>query len=199
MVRRRAKTLRCCSTPPHPCSHAPCRYDAHGVQPAFPFGHGLSYTQFGYSDLAIGAVPRGRQARGAAVRHRVSFALANSGKLPGAEVAQLYLGVPADGQPPKALKGFAKVALAPGESRKVELDLTARDLSVWNDDAHQWREVSGTFEVFVGASSRDIRLQSSLANRGPTVEEEEPRVDAALGNLPGRQVGHRGCCESVTV
>jgi beta-glucosidase len=127
-------------------------YDTHNVKPAFPFGHGMSYTTFGYSNLAVDAA-------GA----KITVDITNTGKLLGAEVAQLYLGFPASaGEPPKQLKGLQKLTLAPGTKQTVTFDLTDRDLSIWDITVHQWKKISGDYGVFVGASSRDVRQTGKL-------------------------------------
>eukprot|EP00413_Alexandrium_margalefii_P039480 CAMPEP_0204586102 /NCGR_PEP_ID=MMETSP0661-20131031/47296_1 /ASSEMBLY_ACC=CAM_ASM_000606 /TAXON_ID=109239 /ORGANISM="Alexandrium margalefi, Strain AMGDE01CS-322" /LENGTH=628 /DNA_ID=CAMNT_0051595715 /DNA_START=27 /DNA_END=1913 /DNA_ORIENTATION=- len=132
-------------------------YDAHGLQPRFAFGHGLSYTSFAYSGLKVST-------------STVSFTVKNVGTVPGSEVAQLYLGFPeAAGEPPLQLKGFKKTrALGPGQEQEVELKLLPRDLSIWDAGAHAWSLVHGSFKVMVGASSRDIRLRGELTVKGET-------------------------------
>ena len=126
-------------------------YDQHSFQPAFAFGHGMSYTSFRYDHL---------RASGGSVTLDVT----NSGTVAGAEVAQLYLGFPAAaGEPPKQLKGFVKTAvLAAGATQSVTFSLRGRDLSVWDVSAHGWAKQQGVFKVFVGASSRDIRATGSF-------------------------------------
>ena len=85
--------------------------------------------------------------------------IANTGKVAGAEVVQLYLCFPASaGEPPKQLKGFEKVQLAPGESATVHFKLTPQDLSVWDVQTHAWSVVRGKFGVFAGSSSRDPNM-----------------------------------------
>ncbi|WDF74577.1 glycoside hydrolase family 3 C-terminal domain-containing protein [Novosphingobium sp. KACC 22771] len=130
-------------------------YDAKGLTPLYPFGFGLSYTHFGFS--GIKATRRGD---GWQVRAQVR----NLGARAGAEVAQLYLAMPAAaGEPPRQLKGFARVELAPGEAREVSFALTRRDLSVWDDKAHAWKVPAGTMRVFIGNSSRDLPLSANLS------------------------------------
>ena len=81
----------------------------------------------------------------------------------GAEVAQLYLGFPASaGEPPKQLKGLKKLTLSPGEKQTVTFALKDRDLSVWDIVTHDWKKASGSFAVYVGASSRDIRQTGKM-------------------------------------
>jgi beta-glucosidase len=131
-------------------------YDAKGVAPLFPFGHGLSYTTFGYSNLAVGSVSPSGQVR-------VSFDLNNTGTLAGSETAQMYLGFPAlADEPPKLLKGFQKVTLAPGQARRVTFDLDWEDLAYWDSAVRAWVVAPGQFQVYVGASAGDIRLLGSF-------------------------------------
>ncbi|MBN2785451.1 MAG: glycoside hydrolase family 3 C-terminal domain-containing protein, partial [Pontiellaceae bacterium] len=132
-------------------------YDTRGIEPLFPFGFGLSYTSFSYGDLMVttGSEKGGPVAR---VRLRVR----NDGDRAGAEVVQLYVSDPECDvrRPAKELKGFARIALEPGEEREVEFLLGLQDLSYWSDAAGQWMADPGTFEILIGASSRDIRLQA---------------------------------------
>ncbi|NKJ42417.1 glycoside hydrolase family 3 C-terminal domain-containing protein [Novosphingobium sp. SG720] len=125
-------------------------YDAKRIAPLYPFGHGLSYTTFGYSSLTLV-----RDGQGWTVRVNVR----NTGRVAGDEVAQLYVAMPAAaGEPPRQLKGFARVSLPPGEAATVSFPLASRDLSYWDEAAKDWRMAKGTYRIAVGASSRDIRL-----------------------------------------
>lgn len=123
-------------------------WDQHGQTPLFPFGHGLSYASFETVGLGVR-----REDDGAVVRARVT----NTSDRPGTEVIQVYLGFPAAaGEPPRQLKGAAKLALAPGETRDVEILLDARAFQIWAPDADAWITPPGAFEVMLGRSSRDI-------------------------------------------
>ena len=131
-------------------------YDSKEVEPLFPFGYGLSYTSFEYSDLRV---PK-TFSDGMKLRIRVR----NSGEVAGAEVVQLYI---ADEQasvdrPVKELKGFDKVYLEPGESKVVEFTLDRSALSFFDEASHSWVAEPGDFQVLVGSSSRDIRAQASF-------------------------------------
>lgn len=140
-------------------------YDAAGRPVAYPFGHGLSYTRFGYRDLRV-AQSGSADAGDLAVA--VTCTVTNLGQRAGSEVVQLYVGDPVASvaRPPRELKGFTKLHLQPGEQRAVRFDLTARDLSFWSPAHQRWVLEPGEFRVAVGASSRDLRLQRRIAVRG---------------------------------
>jgi beta-glucosidase len=148
-----------------------CWYDANQITPLFPFGFGLSYTTFGYSNLTVGAASPSGQVQ-------IGFDLTNTGVLTGAEVPQLYLGFPAAaGEPPKLLKGFEKITLPPGQTQHITFNLNWEDLACWDIAARGWIVPPGVFQVMVGASSRDIRLTGSFTvNSVPSSD----RANAAL-------------------
>ena len=138
-------------------------YEHNNTKPLFPFGHGLSYSTFVYSNLTVKPVTDGG-AGSASPRFEVSFDVQNTGSREGADVPQVYVG---DGhakvpRPAKELKGFAKVSLRPGESRKVTIPLDARSFSYYDVAARQWRADPGDFEVLVGRSSERIELRGKL-------------------------------------
>ncbi len=129
--------------------------DAKKIEPLFAFGHGLSYTTFELSDLSI--TPASGDGKQVVVRCRVK----NTGEREGAEVVQLYVGDPQASvpRPPKELKGFQKVFLKAGEIKDVELTLGRRAFSFWDPATKDWKAEPGTFDILLGVSSRDIRLQ----------------------------------------
>ncbi|WP_440710904.1 glycoside hydrolase family 3 C-terminal domain-containing protein [Herbiconiux sp. YIM B11900] len=141
-------------------------FDSAGERVAFPFGHGLSYTSFDWSEPAV----ESDDAAGIEVRLTVT----NTGDRAGSEVVQLYVHDPVSSvfRPEQELRGFAKVRLEPGETDDVVLQLTPRDFSFWNTATHGWEFEPGAFELRLGRSSRDI-----LWRRTITLET----VDAGAG------------------
>jgi beta-glucosidase len=129
-----------------------------GKHPLFPFGFGLSYTTFSFSKLSAPA----SATSGSTVN--VSFDVTNTGKVAGAEVAQLYVSDPSAKaqRPERELKGFEKVRLAPGETRHVTLSLDARAFSYWDENAHKWAIDPGKFTIFVGDSSENTPLKADV-------------------------------------
>jgi beta-glucosidase len=133
-------------------------YDAQGQEPLFPFGHGLSYTTFACSNLQVQGVGAGR---------RITLRVRNTGQRAGAEVLQLYVGMPAAAaEPPQLLKQFQKVLLQPGESREVSMDLPDTALEIFDETRSAWTLVAGTYQLMVGVSSRDIRQHGEFTITG---------------------------------
>jgi beta-glucosidase len=130
------------------------------VQPLFAFGHGLSYSDFGYSDLSLIEVDSATGALFEAI-----FTVTNEGKRAGMAVPQLYVSDPEASVPraPKELKGFAKIDLQPGESRRVTLPLDARTFAFYDAEAGEWRAERGKYEISVGESSVMIVLEGSVS------------------------------------
>ena len=130
-------------------------YQTAGVPVAFPFGHGLSYTSFAYSDLTASA-------------DGVTLTVTNTGTRAGMEIVQLYVAKP-DAKifrPAQELKGFAKVPLRPGESRTVVIPLDDKAFRYWNTQTNRWEVEGGQYELRVGASSADIRLTAAVEVAG---------------------------------
>lgn len=134
-------------------------YEKNGTKPLFPFGYGLSYTTFKYANLKVTPVSA------ADAKYEVTLDVTNTGKRAGAAVAQVYVGVTntAVPRPPKELKGFAKVNLQPGETKKVTIPLNARSFAYYDVTAHTWKAAAGTYGVIVGSSSDKIELSTELA------------------------------------
>jgi len=128
-------------------------YDKAAVKPLFPFGFGLSYTTFRYSDLEVSPADKDSV--------KVSFVVTNTGNRLGTEVAQLYVSdthaaVP---RPVKELKGFARAELRPGESRKLKITLDRRAFSYYDVASKAWKLAPGNFDILVGSSSEKIELK----------------------------------------
>lgn len=149
-------------------------YDTANKEVAFPFGFGLSYTTFEYSDIKVSAD---------SVKDTdtvtVSFKVKNTGDVDGAEVAQLYVSDVESTiyRPVKELKGFKKVFLKAGEEKEIEITLDKRAFAYYNVNINDWHVESGEFKILVGASSRDIRLEATV-NVESTVEAVIPDYKA---------------------
>lgn len=132
-------------------------YERSGKKPLYPFGYGLTYGDFEYSDITVAPSVDGVD---------VTFTLTNKGKMAAAEVAQVYVGEvnPSVVRPAKELKGYSKVTLGKGESKKVTVHLGKEAFSFYDIDIHDFRANSGKFNIFVGASCEDIRL-TAVVNR----------------------------------
>ena len=145
-------------------------YDTANKEVAFPFGFGLSYTTFEYSDLKVSA-----DSIKDTDTVTVSFKVKNTGDVDGAEVAQLYVNDVESTiyRPVKELKGFKKVFLKAGEEKEIEIVLDKRAFAYYNVNLGDWHVESGEFKILVGASSRDIKLETSI-NVESTVEAEIP-------------------------
>ena len=125
-------------------------FQAEDKQPLFSFGYGLSYTTFAYSGLR-------------ASLDTVSFTVRNTGKRAGAEVAQVYAGLPAAaGEPPKRLIAWEKVQLAPGEAKTITVKIEPKYLSIFNEQKDDWELLAGEYKIFVGGSSDDTPLTASV-------------------------------------
>jgi beta-glucosidase len=138
-------------------------YDAHRLEPAYPFGHGLSYTSFSLSRLRVSPAPGG--APGA----RVVVTVKNTGRRTGVVVPQLYLslpGAPGVSQPPVQLRGFRRLSLRRGKSARIAFTLDERAFSHWSTEAGGWRVAPGCAGVLVGTSSRDLPLRGTIALGG---------------------------------
>jgi beta-glucosidase len=135
-------------------------YDKQGLRPAFPFGHGLSYTDFAYSTLRLTA-PQSEN-----VVLAVSAEITNSGARKGIAVPQLYVGLPAPStvleQPVKQLRGFKKIPLTSGESRDIQFELDERALAYWNTERSEWTLAEGCYRLLLGSSANEIHSQLNI-------------------------------------
>jgi beta-glucosidase len=155
-------------------------YDSKSVTPLFPFGYGLSYTTFSFSNLHVGSLTAG----GAAT---VTATVTNTGSRAGADVAQLYVTDPsASGQPPLQLQGFQRVSLAAGASTTVTFPLTQQNLQYWNSSSNAWATSTGNYTVSVGDSSASLPLTGTLAvasgQLGSPVTLANPGPQASLAS-----------------
>ncbi|HEX4089262.1 MAG TPA: glycoside hydrolase family 3 C-terminal domain-containing protein, partial [Trebonia sp.] len=163
-------------------------YDSQKLTPLFPFGYGLSYTSFSFSNLNVGPLTAG----GAAT---VTATVTNTGTRAGADVAQLYVTDPAaSGQPPLQLEGFQRVNLAAGASTTVSFPVTQQNLQYWNSGSNAWATSTGNYTVSVGDSSASLPLTGTLA-----VASNQLGAPVALAN-PGPQASlTRNAAATVTL
>jgi beta-glucosidase len=132
-------------------------YQSQNITPLFPFGYGLSYTTFSFSNLSVGAF----NANGTA---KVTATITNTGKVAGADVAQMYVGDPAaSDDPPEQLRGFQRVSLTSGQSATVSFPLTIHDLADWSPTDNQWEAQAGTYTIKVGDASSNLPLSGSTS------------------------------------
>jgi len=140
-------------------------FEHNHIAPLFPFGFGLSYTTFKYSNLHIRPSSSTGQSPENSLAYEVAFDIENTGQRPGADVAQLYLSEdhPSVPRPVQELKGFTRVQLDPGQTRHVAIPLDARSFAWYDVDAKAWHIDAGTFTVHVARSSADPQLDGSIA------------------------------------
>lgn len=140
-------------------------FDQRGIVPEYPFGHGLSYTTFTYSDLAVEL----HDASVTSPKVSVTVSVKNTGARAGAEIVQLYVGAkaPRAPRPPQELKGFQRIELTPGETKRITLELDRGSFARYDEGLHDWTVDAGAFELRVGSSSRDIRLSGEAVLLNP--------------------------------
>ncbi|GAA4602749.1 hypothetical protein GCM10023195_08720 [Actinoallomurus liliacearum] len=159
-------------------------YQDESKTPLFPFGYGLSYTTFKLSHLR-GSPAHVIAGAGTNGKVRLTVDVTNTGDRTGSDVVQAYLGHPKSaGEPPKELKAFAKVQLNAGQTKKVTLTLDSNDLRIWDDKAHAWTVLDGEYPVYVGESSADTPLTTSVTVRR-TLGTQYTSVTAAKITQPG--------------
>ena len=149
-------------------------YDKHPEEILYPFGHGLSYTQFEYKDLKVDENEL-----------TFEFTLKNVGKYDGAEVCQLYVGdrEATVVRPIKELKRFEKVFLKAGEEKKVRFKLTKEDLSYYNVVLHNWVAENGKYDIYIGTSSQDIKLMAEIDYKGEMPYSQIHLLEAQIGEI----------------
>lgn len=132
-------------------------FDEHGIEPMFPFGHGLTYTTFELNNLTL------RMNNFTNPTINISTMLTNSGTVDAAEVVQLYVSYPKEAdEPPKLLKAFEKVYVKAGDSAKVDLQVTLSDLRIWSPRVEDWTFIHGEYKFLIAFSAGDIRLQGTM-------------------------------------
>ena len=161
-------------------------YDAAEVDVLFPFGHGLTYTTFAYGPLTVS-----KQTVFDDQKLEVSVEVTNTGPVAGSEVVQLYVGDRKASvlRPVRELKGFAKVALAPGEKKTVSFTLDQRSWAFWSVAEGGWRVETGEFDLSVGASSRDLRSSATVTVRSTAPDKTHYDQNTRLGDLVDHPVG----------
>jgi beta-glucosidase len=158
-------------------------FDAGALQPLFPFGHGLSYTSFGYGPVSAVANPDGSVT--------ATFTVQNTGRVQGMDVPQVYVSAPAGVfEAPQRLGGFQKVDLAPGASQAVAVTIDPRLLATFDQAGHQWRIAPGNYRIALGESSRDIRSTTSVTVPGFTLPSNWRPTPAVAA--PAARPGERG-------
>lgn len=152
-------------------------YDTAKIPVCYPFGYGLSYTTFSYSDLQVNTTG-------------ITFTITNTGEYDGAEIAQLYVGLPDSKifRPFKELKGFTKVYLRAKESKKAEIPFDDKTFRYWNVKTQKWETEEGTYRIMVGANIEDIRLAGEYKVQGTT--EEYPYKKEELPSYYAGKIHH---------
>ena len=162
-------------------------FNTFGVKAAYPFGYGLSYTKFTYSNLKLSSITFNKKLTAAVT-------ITNTGKAPGKEVVQLYVSAPHGSldKPSEELKAFGKTGLlSPGQSQTITLTLNPKDLASFNTDASAWIADAGKYEVKIGASSEDIKLTKSFTLAKTTIVEKVHKAlvpQVAISELKRRPV-----------
>ena len=131
-------------------------YDKKNIKTLFPFGHGLSYTNFEYSDLEVDVHPKNMAS--------CKFSVRNTGQVAGIETAQCYVSFKTidDSEPEKTLQGFSKIALNPNDESSIEINLNSRNFSSWNVAKRSWEVRAGSYEILIGSSAENILLQTTI-------------------------------------
>ena len=155
-------------------------YDKVGFEPLFPFGHGLSYTSFEYSDISLD-----KDKMLDTDEAKVGATVKNTGSRPGKEIVQLYVRDVESSvlRPVKELKGFEKVCLGPGEEKRIEFTLNKRSFAFYNEDLHGWHVESGDFEILIGKSSKEIELTASIHVESSVRAKKNYTLDSTIADI----------------
>ena len=162
-------------------------YDTKKMEVRFPFGYGLSYTTYEYSNLKLSA----DQIKDTDTLE-VSVDVTNTGSMAGKEVVQLYVSDVESTviRPAKELKGFEKVVLAPGETKTVTFTLNKRAFAYWNTQLHDWHVETGEFRILIGKSSRDIQLEAAVTVESTVKIPVHYTMDTTFGDLMKDEKSH---------
>jgi beta-glucosidase len=162
-------------------------YDKKGIEPLFPFGYGLSYTNFGYTAICVDKKELTDEDT-----LEVSVRVKNTGSVPGKEVIQLYVKDRESSviKPEKELKAFEKVALMPGEEKCVRFKLNKRAFAYYSTDIKDWHVESGEYEILVGSSSKDIRLKEIVDIKSSVVIKKKFTRNSTMGDIMGDPAGN---------
>ncbi|MUG45702.1 glycoside hydrolase family 3 C-terminal domain-containing protein [Paenibacillus woosongensis] len=155
-------------------------YDTKEVEPLFPFGHGLSYTEFSYRDMSISS-----KEIADSDTVEISVFVKNTGRTAGKEIVQLYVRDVQSSvtRPEKELKGFEKISLKPGEEKRVIFTLNKRSFAYYNVELQDWHVETGEFEILIGKSSREIVLRDTLIVRSGTAVKMKVNRNTLVGDL----------------
>ncbi|MBQ9328317.1 MAG: glycoside hydrolase family 3 C-terminal domain-containing protein [Solobacterium sp.] len=154
-------------------------YSTAGITPAWPFGYGLSYTSFAYSDLQVSSYED---------RVKVTLKLTNTGNRAGKEIVQLYIGMEKSriARPIKELKGFEKVFLSPGEEQTITFELDERSFAYYDTKKHDWMVEAGVYQIMVGPSSEELPLCASVIRNGTLTPYSSIPLDYLTWNEQGQ-------------
>lgn len=163
-------------------------YDSKKVEPLFPFGYGLSYTDFEYSDLKLM-----KQEITDKETLNLRLKVKNTGEIYGKEVIQLYVSDPESTviKPAKELKEFAKIELEPGQEKIVEFELDKRAFAYYNTEIDDWYVESGDYEILIGASSRDIRLVETVKVKSTVELPNQYTINTNIGDITANPEGQK--------